>query len=406
MKQIFRWLIVILIVVAGAFAALTALRRAKQNMADAPVWQPRPSFVETDLVKEGTLSQTIHYLARLEAVSTAEISSKISARIVSIHADKGDTVLDGNLLAQLDDRDISAQVSAIKANIEAVKHKLKGAKAAATTTLSNKSYAEKEYNRDKRLFEQKGLSQSDIDASRNRLNDAQGKAIQAEQSIQSIEQEILALNSQLNEALTRLTYAQIRADSSGTIKKRLVEVGDMAMPGKPIFEMMDISSYRLAFDLVQDDLKVVAVGKKVKIDLYLPVELNSGKEVTISRIFPSLESDQTVRAEIDLFCSCPKELKVGSLLPIEVVVLEGKGLVVPQTALVPTPEATPEDVEEMVYVIKENRLKQVKVKVKLQNNSHSIIEPVKAGEITDNDLVAVGEYLQWVRIHKDMEVYK
>ncbi|MBF0211723.1 MAG: efflux RND transporter periplasmic adaptor subunit [Desulfamplus sp.] len=402
MRQIFRWIIVILIVVVAVFGALTALRRAKQNIANAPVWQPRPSFVETDLVKEDTLSQTIHYLARLEAVSTAEISSKISARIVSLHADKGDTVLEGNLLAQLDDRDIQSQVSAIKANIEAVKYKLKGTKAAASTSLSNKSYAEKEYNRDKRLFEQKGISQSDIDASRNRLNDAQGKAIQAEQSIQSIEQEILALNSQLNEALTRLTYAQIRADSSGTIKKRFAEVGDMTMPGKPIFEMMDISSYRLAFDLVQEDLKVVAAGKKVKIDWYLPVELNSAKEVSISRIFPSLESDQTVRAEIDLLCSCPKELKVGSLVPIEVVVLEGKGLVVPQTALVPTVE----EFQNMVYLLKENRLKQVKVRVKLQNDSHAIIEPVKVGEITDNDLVAVGEYLQWVRIHKDMEVYK
>lgn len=396
MKRIFAWIITLLIIVAIVAGLTMALRKAKKQMAAAPVWKPRPSPVETAQVTEGSLSQTIRYLARLEAVATAEIASKISARIITLEADKGDTVANGDLLARLDDRDIRAQIEAMKANVKAGKARLAGARAGAATARSNQSYAKREYDRDNRLFEKKGISASAVEASRNRLDDARGKTTQAEQSIRSMEQEISALNARMAEAEARLSYTEIRADYPGTIQKRYAEVGDMAMPGKAIFGMMDVSSYRLGFDLVQNDLAWVRAGQSVRIQwpVSFPEDRRAG---IVARIFPSLESDQTVRAEIDLSCRCPEKLKVGSLVPLEVIVQEGRGLIVPQTALVPIKNSG-----YLVYAVRDNRLKQVPVQVTLRHGDEVLIR----GELASGETVAVGEYLQWVRLHENMEVYK
>lgn len=396
MKRILGRIVIIAVIIAMVAGLGLALRKGKKQIAAAPVWKPRPSPVETALVTEGTLAETIRYLARLEALATAEISSKISARIITLNADNGDIVAAGDILARLDDRDIQAQIRALKAHMEAGKAKLAGAKAGAAAAISNQSYAEREYDRDNRLFEKKGISSSAVEASRNRLDDARGKSTQAKQSIQTIEQENSALNAQLTEAMTRLSYTRIRADYPGTIRKRYVEIGDMTMPGKPVFEMMDLSSYRLGFDLVQEDLAWIRPGGVVRIQWPVPI-LKENQKITVSRIFPSLESDQTVRAEVDLPCGCPEQLKVGSLVPLEVVVQEARGIIVPQAALVPTPDGG-----YLVYTVLEKRLKQVPVQVKLRHGGEVIVQ----GNLTPGETVAVGEYLQWIRLHEGMEVYQ
>ena len=393
MKRIFAWVVTILVLVAVVAGLGMVLRKAKEKMAAAPVWKPRPAPVETAVLKQGELSQTLRYLARLEAVATAEIAPKISARILSLHADKGDTVAKGDLLARLDDRDIRAQIGSAEAGIGAAKARLSGAKSAAATARSTRSYAEREYDRDKSLFEKKGISASAVEGSRNRMDEARGKTAQADQSIKSIEQEISTLTAQLAEAKARLTYTEIRADYPGTIQKRYMETGDMTMPGKPLFSLMDVSSYRLGFDLVQEDLARVRPGQTVRVQWQMAEQ---PKNMTVSRIYPSLESDQTVRAEVDLSCKCPEQFKVGSLIPLEVVVEEGSGLTAPQTALVPGPDPG----KYLVYAVREKRLAPVPVQAEIRNSGQVLI----SGDVSEGEYVAVGEYLQWIRLHSGMEV--
>jgi len=394
MKRVSGRIAAILIIVATVAGLAMILHKAKREKAAAPAWRPRPAPVETADVIEGELSRTLRYLARLEAVAAAEIAPEITARIVSIKVNEGDRVAAGDLLARLDDRDIRAQISAVEAGIKAAQARLAGARAGADAARSNLAYAKREYDRDRRLFEKKGISASALEDSRNRVDAARGKSTQANEAVRSAEQEIIALKARLAEARTRLSYTEIRADAAATLRKRHVEVGDMAMPGKPIFEMIDVSSYQLAFDLVQEDLTWVRSGQVVRIHWPAPVS-EAGQSQTVARIFPSLESDQTVRAEIDLFCRCPEQLKVGTLIPLEVVVQRHRGLMVPRTALVPTPVGG-----HLVYAVRDGRLKQVSVQVVLQHGDQALVK----GDLTAGESVAVGEYLQWVRRSNGMAV--
>ncbi|MFP4349713.1 MAG: efflux RND transporter periplasmic adaptor subunit [Desulfococcaceae bacterium] len=394
MKRVFIRILAILVIVAIVIGLTMALRKAKQQTAAAPVWTPRPAPVETASVTEGKLARTFRYLARLEAAASAEIAPRLSARIIALAANEGDTVDEGDLLARLDDRDIRARIDAAQADLAAAKARLASARADGEAARSHLAYVRQEFDRNQNLFERNAVSEAALEASQNRLDEALAKTTRAEEAIRSAQEEIKAREARLAEARAALADTEIRADSSGAIRKRYAEVGDMAMPGKPIYAMMDISSYRLGFDLVQKDLEWVRPGRPVRIHWPVPPS-EDAREAAVTRIFPSMESDQTVRAEIDLFCRCPERMKVGSLIPVEVVAAKGRGLIVPGTALAPTPEGG-----HIVYAIRDGRLKAVPVRIALRHEDRVLVE----GELSPGEPVAVGEYLQWVRMHDGMAV--
>lgn len=385
-KRLFLFLLV-LVVIAGL---AVAVRKGRERMAQAPVWHPRPVPVHAVPVTRRKIERSISYLARLEPVATAQIAAEISARVEAVEADETDRVAKDMLLARLDDRDIRAQIDALQARIEAQKARGEANQAALASAKKTVSFLRREFGRDRKLYQQKGISASALDVSRNELDTAVGKELVLKQDALSIGQELDALKAQLDEAETRLTYTQIRAPLAGVISRRFVEPGDMTQPGSPLFSLMDRSSHRLAFDLVQEDLPLVHAGQKVLIQW--PAENPKGaRDSRVSKIFPSLESQTTVRAEVDLLCPCPADLRIGTFIPIRVVIKEAEGLTVPRDALVPVPGGG-----FSVYVVRNKALDQVAVTVTLSDDVSSLV----TGSLRQGEPVAVGEYLQWVRRHQ------
>jgi multidrug efflux pump subunit AcrA (membrane-fusion protein) len=294
-------------------------------------------------------------------------------------------------MARLDDRDIKAQIRAIEAKIAAQDARLKGNRAALDAARQNVSFLRRELERDQRLFASQGTSASAMESSRDKLVTGLGKVQGLEQDEVSITQERKALSAQLEEVRTRLSYTEVRSLSSGIVRRRYVEVGDMAKAGGAVFSLMDYSCHRLAFDLVQEDLGRVAAGQTVLIrwpgDIP-PVMQAESAQVKLSRIFPSLEAGKTVRAEVDLYCQLPGSLRIGSFLPIEIVIREAGGLAVPRNALIPVDGGG-----SAVYVVRSGSLELAPVRELLSDEELTLVE----GAIKEGDQVAVGEYLQWVR---------
>ncbi|MCK8603758.1 efflux RND transporter periplasmic adaptor subunit [Desulfoferrobacter suflitae] len=391
-----------LVLLAAIGLLAVAVKKGRDRLASAPGWQPSPAPVNVQPVERSVMRETVSYLARLEPLATAEISPRISARIEDMKVDDGDRVKAGQLLAALDDRDIRAQVLAIESKIAAQEARLKANQASLEAARQDVAFRRREFERDQRLFREKGISASQVESSRNQLDAALGRLQSLEQESVGIVNEGKALEAQLEEARARLTFTEIRSPSAGIIRRQYLEVGDMARPGEAIFSLMDISCHRLAFDLVQEDLVRIQQGQKVLVywqqDTHTarfdPVasspseDLQASYQATISRIFPSLEAGKTVRAEVDLFCVLPGHLKIGSFVPIDVVTEEGEGLTVPRGALLPTEQGG-----SAVYVVRSGSLQLVPVRILLADETRALVE----GDLHVGEQVAVGEYLQWVR---------
>lgn len=404
-----RWMVFALVLLAVIGLLVVAVKKGRQRLASAPTWQPRPAPLMARPVERATIRETVSYLARLEPLATAEIAPRITARIEELKADDGDRVEAGELLAVLDDRDIKAQMAALEAKIAAQEARLKANRAALDAARQDVSFRKRELDRDQRLFTEKGISASQVEGSRNQFDAAVGHVQSLEQESVSIVNEGKSLAAQLDEARTRLTFTEIRSPSAGVVRLRYRELGDMARSGEAIFSLMDISRHRLAYDLVQEDLARVQPGQKVLIHWQRntsgaapgtsatgPSLAEGGlSEASISRIFPSLEAGKTVRAEIDLPHGTPQDLRVGSFVPIDLVIAESEGLAIPRNALLPFEQGG-----SAVYVVRANQLQLAPVRVRLADETRALIE----GDLREGEQVAVGEYLQWVRRSRGQRV--
>jgi RND family efflux transporter MFP subunit len=118
----------------------------------------------------------------------------------------------------------------------------------------------------------------------------------------------------VREAETMMSYAQVTAPFDGVVTRKLADVGDLAMPGKPLLEIEAPTSLRFEADLPE----AVRLAKVI--------------EGTVSEISPVADPvSRTFNVKLDL---PPTEgLRTGQFGRVSVPVAEVKLLLVPQSAV-------------------------------------------------------------------------
>lgn len=145
------------------------------------------------------------------------ISARILAPIEKMHVRAGDTVKAGQLLVELDKRQLLSQKSQAEQAVKAVRAQLND----ANQTLA----------RVKKLFADKVASQSELDQIANRQQSLAAELARAEQGLSS--------------AATALSYSRIIAPIGGKVVDRFMEPGDTASPGQHLLSLYNPASMRV-----------------------------------------------------------------------------------------------------------------------------------------------------------------
>ena len=190
--------------------------------------------------------------AKLRAVIEAKVTGKIEKMLVV----PGQSVAAGDLLAELDVREVQARLDQVRAVHQ---------------------QAEADLKRYTSLLEQKIISQAEFDAVQSRFRVAEGALVEAQ---------------------TLLGYARVTAPFAGIVTRKHADVGDLATPGKPLLEMEDARALRLEADVPE------AVVDKLKLGDSLPVHIaaiEAGLQGTVSEIAPAADaSSRTFLVKLDL----------------------------------------------------------------------------------------------------------
>jgi HlyD family secretion protein len=246
---------------------------------------PKPVVdVKTVKAELADVSVTVRGPAFVSAREQANIGARITAPIRKLLARKGDNVSAGQLLAQLDNRDLLAQrdeaaaaVTDAEANLQRVTsgtlpadiERARGQAAGAEAAFQQ---AQKLYDRRRRLFEQGAIPQRDLLLSETELTQAKASQEVAKRTLdllrnQSRDQEIVMARSKMEQAQARLAlvkvqldFAEIRSTSAGTITEQFLFPGDMAKPDAPIFTVMDLHVAVARAQLPESDVAGVRVG--------------------------------------------------------------------------------------------------------------------------------------------------
>jgi RND family efflux transporter MFP subunit len=259
----------------------------------------------------------------------AEIEPKISARVERILVAPGSVVKAGDLLAQLDAREIQARLDQANASLD---------------------QAESDLGRFTALLEQDTVTQAEFDAVKARQLVAQAVKVEAE---------------------TMLGYTRITAPFAGVITRKLAEVGDLALPGRPLVVLEDPDALRLDADVPEALIGHVPLGAELSVSVASVSQPISGR---VSEVAPAADpQSRTFLVRVDL--PPTKGLRLGQFGRVAVPVEGNSALRVPASAVLVRGQM------EIVFVIDEGKAKMRLVKTgKRLGDEVELVSGVESGE--------------------------
>lgn len=242
----------------------------------------RGPVVETAVVQEGPIEQSIVVSGRVQAPNRVEIGSVITGRVVRVLVEEGALVEPGQPLIQLEADELQAalaQAGAAEAGAAArdsAVRELSLPQAADTVEQAEAQFkfAESEFKRyrdlrdkgfisDSRLQEQDRLLQiarSQLAAARTGARAQGAGGVQAREAVVKL-QEARAVR-QL--AASKLAQTTIRASVAGTVLVRAVEPGDIVSPGKRLLVVNSRGETRLTAQIDEKNLPYLKIDQQAR----------------------------------------------------------------------------------------------------------------------------------------------
>jgi len=195
--------------------------------------------------------QRVELHGTVEAQRMVAVSSRVMAMVTAVRVKPGDTVQAGQVLVEIDPQTSQGQEA-----------QARGALAQARAGLA---LAERNYERFKALQEKGAASELELDMARMQFEQASGAVQQASGAVEA--------------ASSVARESRVVAPFAGRVAAKLVEVGDLAAPGRPLLMLESVTGRRLALTVPEN--VVAASGLKPGVVLGVRIDsLSSAGELT------------------------------------------------------------------------------------------------------------------------------
>ncbi len=199
-----------------------------------------PVRTDTHRVERGEIVAEVMGTGTLEARVKVTISPKIPGRIETIRVDQGDRVSAGDVLVELDDKDLTQQVEVAQATLAAAEAALQRVESDRRRSTAVLEQAKLHHKRTESLISNKAASQSDLDKAVEALAIAGAGIASAEAAIIEANKQILAAESLVAYHQARLADTEIVAPFAGLIVRRRLDPGDVVVLGSPILLLVSL----------------------------------------------------------------------------------------------------------------------------------------------------------------------
>jgi len=337
--------------VTGVMIVLVGCSKEQEKEAEpvvpVRVAEARRESIERVLTAQGTL----------RALDQSAIVPKISAPVRTFHVNRGDHVRKGQLLAVLENLDLSAAVTDAKGaydqaaasyhNVTAATLPDEVVKAQADVQASKQALeaARKLLESRQQLLREGALARRQVDEAAVAFAQARSQYETADKHLQSFEtvgrhEEAKSAAGQLESAKgkyegaqAQLSYSEIHSPISGVIADRPLFPGEMASAGTPLLTVMDISSVIARVNIPDAEAAHVKVGQAATVTANdSSVETNG----TVTVVSPAFDPQSTT-VEIWVQAKNPGErLRPGQT--VHVAIDTGRipdAVVIPSEALFP-----------------------------------------------------------------------
>ncbi len=213
-------------------------------------------------VEHRDLARAVTVTGSVEPVRTIGVNSLTSGSVGAVHAEEGDVVRAGALLAELDAREVRAQLERARAVL---------------------SSADAEFERNEQLYATQIITAAEFEESRSARDVAKADAAVWQ---------------------TRLDFTRITAPSAGVVTAKHVEAGGVVSSNQRVFTLADVSELVVRVQLSELDVVHLRPGAAVEVSL----DAYPGTPIPgrIRRVFPAADPDSRL---------VPVEVVLGPMPP-------------------------------------------------------------------------------------------
>lgn len=341
-----------------ALAALIGLSACSSEKGDK---EPTVT-VQVAAVEKETIQHIISAQAILFARQQAAIVPKISAPVQKFLVKRGSPVREGQLLAVLENRDLSAAAQDTRGAYDQAQATYETTTGANLPEETQKAEADvqqaqqamdaqdKVFQSRQQLFEQGALPRKELDQSRVDATQARNQYAIAKKHLDALlaigkPQELKAAAGQLESAKgkyrgaeAQLSYSEIHSPINGVITDRPLYPGEMASAGTALLTVMDISSVIAKAHIPQSEAAALKVGDNGTMTV---PGFNKPVEGKVTVVSPALDPNSTT-VEVWFEAKNPKqELKPGTSVQLSLTAQTVKdALIVPLNSVLTAPDGT------------------------------------------------------------------
>jgi len=377
---------------AACLMALAGCSKKAEKEAE-PIVPVQVTEVKLDSIRRIVTSDAVLYPR-----NQASVVPKITAPVSKFHVNRGDHVKEGQLLAVLENRDLTAAAMESKGLYEQAEASYKVTSGASLPDELTKSKADvqsakqaldaaqKVLESRQKLYTEGALARRQVDEAQVAYTQARGQFETAQEHLNSLQRvsqqeqvkgaaaQVEAAKAHYQGAEAQLGYSEVRSPITGVITDCAVYEGEMASAGSPLFTVMDVSKVVARTNIPQSQAAYLKVGSAATV-----TQTDSSQEVPgkVTVVSPAVDPNSTT-VQVWVEMENPGErLKPGGTVHVAIVAATLKNVVVvPTAAVLPSAEG-----DTVVMVVSDSVAHEHKVEIGVREpDKVQIVSGVKPGE--------------------------
>ena len=298
-------------------------------------------------VREGSLRETVSAPGFVEPIAKVDISAQVSARITLLPFREGDVVKKGDLVVQLDDRNLKAGLASTIARRDGERARLEAEGARIEGPLQSLENAKRTLERQRKLFETGDVARQALEDATVRVDELTASIAATRKTIGALESSLAAGEAEIERVRQELSYATMRAPIDGSVTRLNAEVGELVMvgtmnnAGTVIMTIADLGRMRMRSQVSESDIAKVVEGQPAEIFINaFPGRTFHGvvEEVALQRTATGMQSSATQGAgtfKVDVSIDSEGvRIFSGLAANVDIAIKEHRGLLVLTQAVV------------------------------------------------------------------------
>jgi len=316
-------LLLLALYVAGVFTT----GKIRPGEIQPPMGQVEPG--RTANASFETVTEFYESVGTVRPKTETRVDSQVMGKVVEVHVRSGDTVTKGQELVRLDGREFEVRLEQALQVLSSAASRREQMEQAVIAARAELDRSEAAFRRTRTYFDAGAATAQDMEEVKAAYLQAKARLHQAEKATMEAESVVKQAMEGVKEARIALGYTRVIAQEAGEVARRLIEPGDLAVPGKPLLVLQTRGKLRLEALIPESLIDRIGTGTLLELKIDALERFLKG---TVEEVEPSADpSTRTILVKVGL----PEQ---GDIFPgmfgrLLLPVKEREAILIPRRAL-------------------------------------------------------------------------